>query len=55
MMERKNIAQSSFTEVFIENGFSADIIEPQFIAISAAIFVASLGLSRLLKRWKAGD
>ena len=35
-----------------ESGVSFDIFNPWFLALSVAIFAASLGLSKLLKRWK---
>lgn len=40
---------------FRESGLSFDAFDPKFLALSVVIFVASLGLSRLLKRWKAAD
>jgi pyruvate/2-oxoglutarate dehydrogenase complex dihydrolipoamide dehydrogenase (E3) component/uncharacterized membrane protein YdjX (TVP38/TMEM64 family) len=40
-------------EEFSANGLSFDAFEPRFLALSAVIFVVSLGLSRLLKRWHA--
>jgi len=38
---------------FKMEGFTYDVLEPKFLALSALIFVVSLLLSRLLKRWKA--
>mgnify|MGYP006290221621 CR=1 FL=1 len=35
-----------------ENGVSFDIFNPWFVALSVVIFAVSLGLSKLLKRWK---
>jgi len=40
-------------EEFSANGLSFDAFEPQFLALSVVIFVVSLALSRLLKRWRA--
>lgn len=40
---------------FREMGLSFDAFDPKFLALSVVIFVASLGLSRFLKRWKAHD
>lgn len=34
-------------------GLSFDVLDPKFLALSGAIFIISLGLSRLLKRWRA--
>jgi pyruvate/2-oxoglutarate dehydrogenase complex dihydrolipoamide dehydrogenase (E3) component/uncharacterized membrane protein YdjX (TVP38/TMEM64 family) len=34
------------------NGFSFDLFEPQFLILSAAIFVVSIGVSKILKRYK---
>lgn len=34
------------------NGFSFELFEPQFLALSALIFAVSLGLSKVLKRFK---
>lgn len=38
---------------FSENGLTFDAFDPRFLALSALIFVASLALSKLLKRWHA--
>lgn len=35
------------------DGLTFDAFDPKFLALSVSIFIASLGLSRLLKRWKA--
>lgn len=40
-------------EEFAQNGFSTEVIDPSFWVLSGLIFVASLGLSKVLKRWKA--
>jgi len=40
-------------EEFSAKGLSFDAFEPQFLALSVVIFVVSLALSRLLKRWRA--
>lgn len=40
-------------EGFKMDGLSFDAFDPRFLALSVGIFIASLGLSRLLKRWKA--
>jgi len=37
---------------FQANGFSFDLFEPQFLLLSAIIFIVSLGLSKVLKRWR---
>ena len=39
-------------EEFRTDGFSFDLFEPKFLLLSVAIFVVSLGLSRILKKWK---
>ncbi len=38
---------------FSENGLSFDAFDPRFIALSVAIFVVSIILSKYLKRWHA--
>lgn len=38
---------------FQMNGLSFNAFDPKFLALSVAIFVVSLVLSRALKRWKA--
>jgi uncharacterized membrane protein YdjX (TVP38/TMEM64 family) len=38
---------------FEANGFSFDLFAPQFLLLSAAIFVVSLGVSKIVQRWKA--
>jgi len=45
-----SIGASLDLTAFIENGFSADIIEPRYLLISLAIFIISLTLSRTLRR-----
>jgi pyruvate/2-oxoglutarate dehydrogenase complex dihydrolipoamide dehydrogenase (E3) component/membrane protein DedA with SNARE-associated domain len=40
-------------EQFSANGLTFDAFDPRFLALSVAIFIGSLGLSRLLKRWHA--
>jgi pyruvate/2-oxoglutarate dehydrogenase complex dihydrolipoamide dehydrogenase (E3) component/uncharacterized membrane protein YdjX (TVP38/TMEM64 family) len=40
-------------EQFSENGLTFDAFDPRFLALSIVIFVVSLGLSKLLKRWHA--
>jgi pyruvate/2-oxoglutarate dehydrogenase complex dihydrolipoamide dehydrogenase (E3) component/uncharacterized membrane protein YdjX (TVP38/TMEM64 family) len=40
-------------EEFQMNGLTFDAFDPKFLALSVVIFIVSLGLSRLLKRWKA--
>ena len=40
-------------EHFSENGLTFDAFDPRFLALSVVIFVVSLGLSKLLKRWHA--
>lgn len=47
------IGASLDVEAFANNGFSFDVIDAKFIGISLAVFIVSLGLSHLLKRWKA--
>lgn len=39
-------------EMFVAEGFSTDVIQPQFLLMSAVIFVLSIGLSRYLKQRK---
>ena len=48
-----SIGASLDIEEFKMEGFSFSILEPQFLALSALIFVTSFGLSKLLKRWQA--
>ncbi len=48
-----SIGASLNLEEFKMEGFSFSILEPQFLALSAGIFVASLGISKILKRWRA--
>jgi uncharacterized membrane protein YdjX (TVP38/TMEM64 family) len=38
---------------FEANGFSFDLYAPQFLLLSAAIFVVSLGVSKIVQRWKS--
>ena len=38
---------------FEANGFSFDLFAPQFLLLSAAIFVVSLGVSKIVRRWKS--
>lgn len=38
---------------FSENGLSFDAFDPHFLILSVVIFVVSLGLSKLLRRWHA--
>lgn len=38
---------------FNENGLTFDAFDPRFLALSVIIFLCSLGLSKLLKRWQA--
>jgi pyruvate/2-oxoglutarate dehydrogenase complex dihydrolipoamide dehydrogenase (E3) component/uncharacterized membrane protein YdjX (TVP38/TMEM64 family) len=38
---------------FSENGLTFDAFDPRFLALSVVIFIVSLGLSKLLKRWHA--
>ncbi|MCA9360487.1 FAD-dependent oxidoreductase, partial [Candidatus Kaiserbacteria bacterium] len=45
-----SIGASLNIDVFRENGFSTDVIDDKFILISVVIFVASVGVSKLLKR-----
>lgn len=40
-------------EHFSENGLSFNAFDQRFLILSVVIFVVSLGLSRLLKRWQA--
>jgi pyruvate/2-oxoglutarate dehydrogenase complex dihydrolipoamide dehydrogenase (E3) component/uncharacterized membrane protein YdjX (TVP38/TMEM64 family) len=40
-------------EQFSETGLTFDAFDPRFLFLSVVIFVVSLGLSRLLKRWHA--
>ena len=40
-------------ESFRANGITFDAFEPAFLALSAVIFIVSLGLSKVLKRWHA--
>ena len=40
-------------EEFRDMGLSFDAFDPKFLALSLAIFVVSLGLSKFLKRWQA--
>lgn len=47
------IGASLDIESFKENGFSTDVINLQFLLISAGVFIISLLLSKVLKRWKA--
>jgi len=35
------------------DGLSFDVLDPRYLALSVTIFIASLLLSRFLKRWKA--
>ena len=37
---------------FKQNGFSFDLFEPQFLLLSIVIFIVSLGLSKILKRFQ---
>jgi len=36
-----------------ENGLTFDAFDPRFLVLSVVIFIVSLGLSRILKRWHA--
>lgn len=45
-----SIGASLDIESFRQNGFSTDVIDAKFILISVAIFFASLGVSKLLKK-----
>jgi pyruvate/2-oxoglutarate dehydrogenase complex dihydrolipoamide dehydrogenase (E3) component/uncharacterized membrane protein YdjX (TVP38/TMEM64 family) len=47
-----SIGASLNVEEFKTNGFSFNLFQPQFLALSILIFVVSLGLSRVLKRWQ---
>jgi len=38
---------------FQMNGLSFDAFDPKFLALSATIFIVSLALTKILKRWKA--
>lgn len=38
---------------FQTTGLSFDLFDPRFLALSLGIFVASLGLAKFLKRWRA--
>lgn len=40
-------------EHFSENGLTFDAFDPRFLVLSVVIFIFSLGLSKLLKRWHA--
>lgn len=40
-------------EHFSKNGLTFDAFDPHFLILSVAIFIVSLGLSKLLKRWHA--
>lgn len=40
-------------EHFSANGLTFDAFDPRFLALSVVIFIVSLGLSKLLKRWHA--
>lgn len=42
-------------ERFKMDGITFDAFDPRFIALSVAIFIISVLLSRLLKRWKAAE
>ncbi len=48
-----SIGASLDITAFKENGFTTDVIDATFIAISVGVFIISLGLSKILKRWKA--
>jgi pyruvate/2-oxoglutarate dehydrogenase complex dihydrolipoamide dehydrogenase (E3) component/uncharacterized membrane protein YdjX (TVP38/TMEM64 family) len=48
-----SIGASLDIDEFRMDGFSFNVLEPTFLALSAAIFVISLLLSRFLKRWQA--
>jgi len=48
-----SIGASLDVEEFATNGFSLNLFEPKFLALSGGIFIASLLLSKFLKRWKA--
>ena len=40
-------------EKFKMDGLSFDAFDPKFLLLSIVIFIVSLGLSRILRRWKA--
>ena len=46
-----SIGASLNLEEFKTTGFSYELLEPTFLAVSAAIFVVSLGVSKLVKRY----
>jgi len=48
-----SIGASLNVEEFRANGFSSNLLEPQFLALSLLIFVTSIGVSKLLKQKKA--
>lgn len=48
-----SIGASLDIEEFKMDGISLDVIDPWYVLLSVGIFVASLLLSRFLKRWKA--
>lgn len=48
-----SVGASLNLDEFIENGISTEVIDLRFVLISVAVFVASIGLSKLMKRWKA--
>ncbi len=48
-----SIGASLNLEEFKMEGFSFNVLEPKFLILSVLIFITSLGLSKLLKRWRA--
>jgi len=48
-----SVGASIDIESFRQNGITIDVIDANFIILSALVFVASLGISKLLKRWQA--
>lgn len=47
-----SIGASLDVNAFRENGLTVDVIDAKFLLISAAVFVLSIGASKLFKRWK---
>ncbi len=50
-----SIGASLDIEEFKMDGISFDLFEPRYIILSVLIFIVSVGLSRILKRWKATE
>lgn len=48
-----SVGASVDIESFRQNGITLDVIDANFVLLSVVVFVASLGLSKVLKRWQA--